>query len=305
MRLRRADRSTGTLAVLVILAVLLGLARHNAIVVLPVAGLVLAVALWRRSRAAAVVLALTPLLLCLTAERAIDRIFHVQLRHLDRMMMVFDLAGVCAKDAHACDELPYVRRQARGDDIAGRYVPGDMGGSFPLGILVRDADAAELRAEYLRAVRRFPGDLAEVKAEAFAPLLDPAGARMLMYRQLDANEFGLRLSPRFAGLRERMTRATLWAGEKSPLLRPLVGSHLIWLAMNVLWIVLLLAGPGRRALALALLLPLAFSFSYLLATPAPDYRFLYPSTLAIQCVALAWGVGWLARERAGRAPLVQ
>lgn len=304
LRALSPHRTTGTLAALLILAVLLGLVRHNAIVVLPVAGLVLAVALWRRSRAAAVVLALSPLLLCLTAERAIDRIFHVQLRHLDRMMMVFDLAGVCAEDARACDELPYVRRQA-GEDVASRYVPGDMGGSFPLGILVRDADAAELRAEYLRAVRRFPGDLAEVKAEAFAPLLDPAGAHMLMYRQLDANEYGLRLSPRFAGLRERMTRATLWAGEKSPLLRPLVGSHLLWLALNVLWIVLLLAAPGRRALALVLLLPLAFSFSYLLATPAPDYRFLYPSTLAIQCVALAWGVGWLARERAGRAPLVQ
>jgi hypothetical protein len=296
--------SKGTIAALLILAVLLGLVRHNAIVVLPVAGLVLAVALWRRSRAAAAILALSPLLLCLTAERALDKIFHVQLRHLDRMMMVFDLAGVCAADARACEELPYARRQA-GEDVASRYVPGDLGVSFPRGILVRDGDAAELRAEYLRALRRFPGDLAEVKAEAFAPLLDPSGARMLMYRQLDANEYGLRLNPRFAGLRERMTRATLWAGEKSPLLRPLVGSHFLWVALNVVWIVLLLAVPGRRTLALVLLLPLAFSFSYLLATPAPDYRFLYPSTLAIQCVALAWGVGWLARGRAGRAPLVQ
>jgi hypothetical protein len=303
VRPRRADRSEGTVAALVILAVLLGLARHNAIVVLPFVGLVLAAVLWRRSRAAAVVLALSPLLLCLAAERAIDRTFDVQPRHLERLMMVFDLAGVCAEDARACGELPYARRQAGG--AATPYVPGDMARSFPHGILVRDADAAELRAEYLRAVRRFPGRLARVKAEAFAPLVDPAGARMLMYRQLDANEFGLRLNPRFAGVRERLTRATLWAGEESPLLRPLVGSHAVWLALNALGITLLLAWPGRRLLALALLLPLAFALSYLLATPAPDYRFLYPSTLVIQCVALSWGLGWLARERAGRAPLVQ
>ncbi|HEY4592152.1 MAG TPA: hypothetical protein VIJ61_07070 [Thermoanaerobaculia bacterium] len=248
--------------------------RHNAIVVLPVTGLILATALWRRSRAAGAVLALVPLLACLLAERAIDAAFDVQPRHLERLMMVFDLAGVCAEDARACDELPYIRRQAGSGDLAGRYVPGDMGRSFPHGILVRDEDAATLRGEYLRAVRRFPGPLARVKVEAFAPLLDPNGARMVIYRGLDANEFGLRLNPRFAAVREWMTGATVWAGEQSPLLRPLVGSHLIWFLLNVLGIGFLLAAPGRRPLALALLQPLAFSLSYLLATPEPDYRFL-------------------------------
>jgi hypothetical protein len=294
----------------VVFAVLLGLVRHNAIVVLPVTGLVLAAAFWRRSRAAGVALAVLPLLLCLLAERAIDRIFDVQPRHLERLMMVFDLAGVCAEDEQACGELPYTRRQAGGEDLAKRYVPGDMGRSFPRGILVRDEDAAALRGEYLRALRRFPGPLARVKIEAFAPLLDPSGARMVIYRGMDANEFGLRLNPRFAAVREWMTRATVWAGEKSPFLRPLVGSHLIWFGLNVLGIAFLLVSRGRRPLALMLLLPLAFSLSYLLATPEPDYRFLYPSTLVIQCVVLScafscafsWILGGLAQKPTGRAP---
>ncbi|HEY2291537.1 MAG TPA: hypothetical protein VGM86_12625 [Thermoanaerobaculia bacterium] len=296
------ERSMGRVVVLALLAVLLGLARHNAIVVLPVTGLVLATALWRRSRAAGAVLVLVPLLACLLAEWAIDAAFDVQPRHLERLMMVFDLAGVCAADARACAELPYARRQAVGGDLAGRYVPGDMGRSFPHGILVRDEDAATLRGEYLYAVRRFPGLLARVKIEAFAPLLDPNGARMVIYRGLDANEFGLRLNPRFAAAREWMTRTTVWAGEQSPLLRPLVGSHLIWFLLNVLGIGFLLASPGRRPLALALLQPLAFSLSYLLATPEPDYRFLYPSTLVIQCVVLSWALGWLAQKPTGRVP---
>ncbi|PYQ64431.1 MAG: hypothetical protein DMF53_07440 [Acidobacteria bacterium] len=300
------ERGSGNFAALALLAVLLGLVRHNAIVVLPVTGLVLAVALWRRSRAAGVVLALAPLIACLLAERAIDAAFDVQPRHLERLMMVFDLAGVCAEDARACAELPYARRQAGGGDLAGRYVPGDMGRSFPHGILVREEDAAALRGEYLRALRRFPGLLARVKVEAFAPLLDPNGARMVIYRGLDANEFGLRLNPRFAAVRERWTRAMVWAGEQSPLLRPLVGSHLIWFLLNVLGIGLLLASPGRRSLALVLLQPLAFSLSYLLATPEPDYRFLYPSTLVIQCVALSWMLGWALggtlQKPTGRAP---
>ncbi|HEY4590428.1 MAG TPA: hypothetical protein VII86_14470, partial [Thermoanaerobaculia bacterium] len=148
----------------------------------------------------------------------------------------------------------------------------------------------------------FPGPLARVKVEAFAPLLDPNGARMVIYRGLDANEFGLRLNPRFAAVREWMTGATVWAGEQSPLLRPLVGSHLIWFLLNVLAIGFLLAAPGRRPLALALLQPLAFYLSYLLATPEPDYRFLYPATLVIQCIVLSWALGGLAQKPTGRAP---
>lgn len=287
---------------LALLAVLLGLARHNAIVVLPVTGMVLAAAFWRRSRATGVAMALAPLLLCLFVERAIDAAFDVKPRHLERLMMVFDLAGVCAEDERACEELPYARSKAGGGDLARRYVPGDMGRSFPQGILVREADAAALRGEYLRAVRRFPGLLARVKIEAFAPLLDPNGARMVVYRGMDANEFGLRLNDRFAAVRDRMTRATVWAGEKSPLLRPLVGSHLIWFGLNLLGIALLAASPGRRSLALVLLQPLAFYLSYLLATPEPDYRFLYPSTLVIQCVVLSTLLGGLAQKPTGRAP---
>jgi hypothetical protein len=300
------ERSTGKVVALVVVAVLLGLVRHNSIVVLPFIGLVPAVALWRRSRAAGAVLALAPLLLCLAAERATDRIFAVQPRHLERLMMVFDLVGVCAEDERACGDLPYTRGQAGGGDLARRYVPGDMGRSFPHGILVRDEDAAALRGEYLRAARRFPGLLARVKVEAFAPLLDPEGARTLIYRQMDGNEFGLQLNARFAAVRERLGRATLWAGERSRLLRPFVGSHAVWFALNVLGAGLLLASPGRRPLALVALLPLAFSLSYLLATPEPDYRFLYPSTLSVQCMALScafsWILGWLAQKPTGRAP---
>lgn len=306
-------------AALALLAILLGLTRHNAIVVLPVTGLVLATALWRRRQGQQgqqgqekksvpavpvvsavsavpwlVFLMLFPLLACLLAERAIDAAFDVQPRHLERLMMVFDLAGVCAADARACADLPYARRQAGGGDLAERYVPGDMGRSFPHGILVRDEDAATLRGEYLHAVRRFPGLLAQIKIEAFAPLLDPQGAHMVIYRGLDANEFGLRLNPRFAAVRSWMTQVTVWAGEQSPLLRPLVGSHLIWFVLNVLAIGFLLASLSRRPLALALLQPLAFALSYLLATPEPDYRFLYPSTLVIQCLALSWALGGIS-----------
>jgi len=288
------------IASLVLLSVALGLVRHNAIVVLPVAGLVAAVALWRSSRILAVVLVVVPLLVCSATDRAIAAIFHVQPAHLERLMMVFDLAGVCALDERACQDLPYAQRHFALQGLGQRYVPGDMDRSFPHGLAVRDEDASLLKAEYLRTVRRFPGLLLRVKIEAFAPLLDPAGVRTLMYRGLDGNEFGLRLNPRFEGVRAALTRATLWAGEKNPVLRWISGVHLVWFAVNVLWVVALLVAAGRRRLVLPLLLPLSFSMSYLLATPEPDYRFLYPATLVLQVMTLAWLLQTVAVWASGR-----
>jgi hypothetical protein len=277
--------------------------RHNAIVVLPAAGLVLAVAVWRRSRKLALALIAAPLLACVVGDRAIQELFHVRPVHLERLMMAFDLAGVCALDERACGELPYTRSHLDLRDLRERYVPGDVGRFFARGLPALDGAESHpdpLRAEYLRALRRFPGLLARVKLEAFAPLVDPQGSRLLIYPWLDANEFGLQLNPRFATARAWLTRATLWAGEKSPLLRPLSGLHLVWLVVNVLWIVILPVFPARRTLALAFLLPLAFYLSYLLATPEPDYRFMYPATLALQVITFSWLLGaacsWFSRN---------
>ena len=55
-------------------------------------------------------------------------------------------------------------------------------------------------------------------------------------------------------------------------------------------------------LAGVLLIPLGYYLSYLLATPVHDFRFMYPSTLMVQCVALAWLIGGLAQKPTGRAP---
>jgi hypothetical protein len=291
---------------LVALSAALGMVRHNAVVTLPFAGLVLAMAVRRASRALALVMVVVPLLVCAAAERAIGAVFHVREVHLERHMMAFDLLGVCALDAKACDAFPFFERHIVAADYARRYVPGDMGESFWSGPPVLDPDvtrhAGLLRAEYLRAALRFPALFARVKLEAFAPLLDPRETHHFIYLGMDPNEFGLRLNPRFAPLRAGLTRLTVEAGEKNPLLRPLSGIHLVWLVAAAVWIAALLASPHRRPLAVVILLPLSFYLSYLLATPAADYRFMYPATLAVQVVTVAWAVGALPRRPARGSP---
>jgi hypothetical protein len=72
----------------------------------------------------------------------------------------------------------------------------------------------------------------------------------------------------------------------------------IWLLADCAWIVFLISSR-RRPLALVPLLPLAFYLSYLPATPAHDFRFMYPATLVVQAITLASLFALLA-QRSGR-----
>ncbi|HET9209065.1 MAG TPA: hypothetical protein VFR03_01640 [Thermoanaerobaculia bacterium] len=306
---RVSGRTWLRIAVLTAVAAALGMVRHNAVVALPFAGLAIAFALRRSSRALAVAMAAVPLLVSLGAEAALERAFHVQDSHLERHMMAFDLVGICALDARACDRLPFIKSYILAPDYRERYVPGNMALSFWTDPPLLNPEALwfgdRLRAEYLRAVRELPGLLARVKLQAFLPLLGAHGPHMLIYQALEPNELGLRLNPRFAPVRARLGELTVRSGE-SLLLRWISGVHLVWIAAAVLWIAALLASPGRRPLALAVLLPLSFALSYLLAAPARDYRFLYPTTLAMQAMTLAWLLGLALRgRRRGPAPLLQ
>jgi hypothetical protein len=293
-------RTWARILALLALSAALGMVRHNAVVSLPFAGLVLAIAVRRRSRGLAVLMVAAPLLVCAVAERAIGAVFHVHEMHLERHMMAFDLLGVCTLDAQACDAFPFFERHILLRDYARRYVPGDMGESFWSGPPVLDLDVTRhgdlLRAEYLRAVRRFPGLFARVKLEAFAPLVDPHETHHFIYLGMDANELGLRLNPRFAPLRAGLTNLTLEAGAKNPFLRLISGVHLVWLIAAAVWTAALLVSRRRRSLALVMLLPLSFYLSYLLASPAADYRFMYPATLTMQVVTVAWVVAMVARR---------
>ena len=51
-----------------------------------------------------------------------------------------------------------------------------------------------------------------------------------------------------------------------------------------------------------LLIPLGYYLSYLFAAPVHDFRFMYPSTLAVQCVTLSWMLGGFAQKPTGRLP---
>jgi hypothetical protein len=307
---RGADRRR--VALLVLLSALLGLVRHNAVVILPLLGLLLWLGLRRAgmARPAALAAAVAPLVLWLAANPLIDALFRVEELHPESQVMVIDLVGICAADRAACAELPWTRSHIRDEAGLARYRPGDIGFVFwdapsPVDKTMR-LDYPRLRAEYLYAVRRFPGELARVKLTAFETLLGLDQTSYFFHGTIVENPYGLRLNDRFAPARERLRGVETAVADSG--WRWLGGVHLVWIAVNVLWVAVLLArsfrpdGERYRFLACLLLVPLGYYLSYLAATPTHDFRFMYPSTLMIQGVTLSWALGGLAQKPTGRAP---
>jgi hypothetical protein len=303
----RGEASRRRIALLVVCATLLGLVRHNAVVVLPLAGLVIGWGVRKggKSWRTAITLAALPLILCLAINPLIAALFHVEKLHPDSQIMAIDLVGLCAADRAICHRLPWTESHVR--DPAGlvRYRPGDIGFIFwdaasPVDKSIR-LDYPRLRAEYLRAAWSFPGALARVKVEAFETLLGIDQTYYFFHGSLVDNPYGLTLNGRFASVRQAWMRTAQRVAD-SPVLRWISGVHLVWLIANVLWVIVLLTRKPYRWLACLLLVPLGYYLSYLLATPAHDFRFMYPSTLMIQCVTLSWGIGGWPQKPIGRAP---
>jgi hypothetical protein len=299
-------------ALLVLLSALLGLVRHNAVAILPILGLVLWLGLRRAGvgRRAALAVAAAPLALWLAANPLIDGVFRVKKMHPDSQVMVLDLVGLCAAGRDICAELPWTRGHVRDEAGLAGYRPGDIGFIFwddpsPVDRTMR-LDYPRLRAEYLYAVRRFPVELARVKLTAFGTLLGIDKTSYFFHATIVENPYGLKLSDRFAPEREWLRVVVTEVGEGP--WRWLGGVHLVWIGVNVLWLAVLLAlsfrpgGERYRFLACLLLVPLGYYLSYLAATPEHDYRFMYPSTLMVQCVTLAWALSWLASRSWSRSP---
>jgi len=304
-----AGLSSRRAVVLVLVGAALGMVRHNAVFVLPLIGWALWVLARRSGRRFALALAAAPLAVYLAGNFLIDRIFGVDEFHTDGAVMALDLVGLCAESRAVCDRLPWTESHILDPSALARYRPGDIGFIFwdePKHVdpAIRQ-DYPRLRSEYLRAAGEFPLLLTKVKLRAFVTLLGLHETYYFFHDSIVENPYGLALNPRFAPVRRWLIGVT-GAVAAHPILRWISGVHLVWIVANVLWIagllIVSLRRPRTRFLAWVLLLPLGYTLSYLFASPAHDFRFMYPSTLVVQCVTLSWLIGGLKQNPTGRAP---
>jgi hypothetical protein len=304
LALRPLDRAGVVL--LIVLAAVYGQIRHNAVATLPFLGIFLWMEARRRGFRTAPLLALAPLAASLALGAFLNVAFHVKEIHPEGQVMAFDLVGLCAEEEKVCGELSLVQRHLRSRDYRTRYRPGDLGSIFweepvilDLRILRRPL-REELAEEHRKAALDHPLLMAEVKAKAFLGVLDTERTYYFIHTGLQKNPYGLKLNQRFQGVRDRLAAAAKRAVEPGNPLRWIVGVHLVWLAANGLWIAGLFR--SRRSLSLFLFVPLAYYLSYLLAATVPDFRFMLPATLLIQCLTLSGAAGALAQKPTGREP---
>ena len=294
-------RFAARLALLFAVITVAGLVRHNAVLLLPFFLPALWIVLRRRS-AALTWLALLPLLLYPLAHFAIVRAAHVHNKHIENYVMAVELVEMYRRWPDLRPELPYTAAHLVGDNYDTYFRFPEITTLVMQNPPVVDYEYLrwrrniELSREYWGAVSRRPVRVAALKASAFAALLFHTGE--WFYPGLDPNAYSLSLNHPLAPVRERWIRRGLAAGA-SPL-RWVFGVHAVWLLAGA--VILIAAFRARREprmqlAAAALCIPLGYAATYLAAAPHLHFRFLYPASLWIQVVVVAWLLARVACPR--------
>jgi len=226
----------------------------------------------------------------------------VERSYQDHTVLALDLASVLEYDPSICE-----KALLSGCDVLTDYYPCNF--HVGAGALDCTYDQAKgivykpfyflrnnsaLEADYLYIVQEHTLTWLNVKYLNFIDYLRPVTYRYF-YQVQDPNllrEAGLVPGSRFSNLRERIFAELSWVSQ-NPVLHWFSFVHLPWLVINAFGIVVSIIGAIRSNqrskhlfFAIVLSIPASYYFSYLIALTASDFRFMYPSTLVVQVIAL-------------------
>lgn len=295
---------------------LAALSRHNAAILLPIAGLGLsliatrldpAVAVTRTRALLVVVVFLVPSLVTFGVSRTLSYLAPVTSSPIGTVLMAHELSIAIHARPDLEARLPYAAR------IVARRYPieterGDLGAlvarTWWLGSnLGRTLDGPRVAAEYRALLLEEPMLVAELKLRSWINLLNIRGQGFWIQEIIEPNELGIEPTPG----REWAQRTWIDAARGLRAWLPtrfILASHAPWLLAGLVLFALSLdrmaksrardhRGPrntaARRAAALAVLadaVPLAYAASFFATYTVPDYRYLYPATLAIQAAII-------------------
>lgn len=291
-----------TVSAAVAITVLVGLTRHNAVVVLAaVCPLVYrGAARWKG------LMAVAPVALLLLAQRGIERTADVVDLKPAHQVLLLDLVGMSVLEPRLMDEMPFVSRHMTTREYARIFQPGAQG-LLPMVMDLNGAqwsDPAALRAEYRRVASRHPVLLLKTKLKAFHNLIRPPLRMPYLLTGIWSSGRGYSQNPGWAPARtymeQRYTRLT-----EEPLGR-LLNAHPLWLVAGAGLLLLALWRLRSPGAALILAVPVLYANSFLLATTSFDYRFLYPATAVFQVVTVVSVFVWvrwrMKRTRTQEAP---
>jgi hypothetical protein len=291
---------------LVVAAVVVALARHNAVLLLPVFSVLLAVALrrvlsWRWALGGA----LLPVVLFLGATRLIYACFDVSRKQLEVWVMGGELIRLCYASPEIEQSLSctprYLARGYREHLAPTLYLsifqpptvldPGYISTRCP------DENYSRVRSEYWWAACHYPMALARVKWDGFR--FHFVDNPCFKFVEVNHPKACSPAQPAWSEPERAWLNVTLEDTFQHPFRKWIFLKHGVWLVVGLAclaWCCLAWrAWPSERRLwrvALLLLLPLGYYLTYLIASIVGDFRFMYPATLWIQIAFLSRLAGW-------------
>lgn len=253
------------------------LIRHNAIVILPVIGLIIAAFGRIKFGKVGLVFGGLPLLLGFILNPLVNLVFDVQPAKAENLVVASDLTTMLRLYPELKADYPATIRH----DQLPRQTSKDL-------IVELGGDNAELQKEYAKTFSAYPVQLLSAKLYRFGQMLSLENARKqkLAYDVI-ANKYGLKSNETHSQIRYKLNALSSETANSWYFIW-ISGLHAVWLILNLAAAVYFL----RRVLAernlksvfcfLLFLIPLSYYFSYLLAATTPDYRFMYPATLLMQ-----------------------
>jgi hypothetical protein len=286
--------------VVLLLIALVMLVRWNSVILYPVLILAWFGAMRDRSVSRRILFALatSPLAVYILFLAAQYGILGVTRAHQERIVFALDLASMIIYDPSICASLSLQSCAIVQGNITPQFIVGagaiDHTLNQGLGTVeptfVELALNPSLPNDLLQAGMHFPRTYGTVKLMNFLDYLRPQ-PRYYFQSFIHPNNLGLSLNSRFTVVRHRYVEI-LRLVYTHPVLKMFSFAHITWIILNLAGILycLVFKRDSRRYvfLGLILVLPLVYVLSYLLALTASDFRFMYPSTLLVQVIAIGF-----------------
>jgi hypothetical protein len=268
------------LLLLSVISSLVVIIRHNAIVIIPVICLAIAVLMKLKLDSKVLFIIATsflPLFLALALNPFINSFFKVDDVKTGNLVVANDLTTMLRLFPELEAEYPVTALHRKKPRESPKALVIELGN-----------ENRDLQNEHTKAIYSHPVKFLSAKLYLFWEMLSPHNwwQQKLAYDVI-ANPYGLKTNENYSATRYKLNALSIETGNQWYLIW-ISGLHIVWLVLNVLAVIYLsfriFTKRNEKIIFsfILFLIPLSYYFSYVLAATTPNYRFMYPSMLLMQ-----------------------
>ncbi|MCG8528491.1 MAG: hypothetical protein MI748_19090 [Opitutales bacterium] len=301
------DRSPGLLSLVLLLffTTICVLLRHNTILILLPVSVVMYVALIKYSMVLRITSILILVLLSKFSGVVIEKVYDVKNLHSENTVMSNELVGLMVLRPDLHNEFPHTSSALKSDykerwqwsryNLLRWYKPTIVDESY-----ITDSRDERLIEEYKKAILNHPFTMAKVKILNFIPNLGIQETERYVEPMIARNEYGMEYNSQYRMLRGKIMSFTGSVANHS-IYRWFYAVHFIYFIVCILCLIYALFWFFRERVLYRLLvisvfaIPFLYYCSYMLASVGRGYRYMLPSTWAIQCILFTVLLGFILK----------